>query len=104
MSRASKIGLWSGLFGLFIVVLFGGRSVLMAGLICGVMAGLLAGARAEGDSPQAGIRDGVWAGIVAGVILLVVHLVRQLFINGLLGQNAPPIGEAVLVGLLGAVL
>jgi branched-chain amino acid transport system permease protein len=104
MSRASKIGLWSGLFGLFIVVLFGGRSVLMAGLICGVMAGLLAGARAEGDSPRAGLRDGVWAGIVAGVILLVVHLVRQLFINGLLGQNAPPIGEAVLVGLLGAVL
>jgi branched-chain amino acid transport system permease protein len=104
MSRASKIGLWSGLFGIFIVVIFGGRSVLAAGLICGVMAGLLAGARAEGDTLEAGIRDGIRAGAVAGVILLLVNLLRQLFINRLLGQNTPPVGDAVLVGLLGMAL
>ena len=30
MSRSVRIGLWSGLFGLFIIVLFGDRSVLIA--------------------------------------------------------------------------
>src|SRR6266487_1173452 len=104
MRRAIKIGLGGGLFGLFLVALFGGQSVLMAGLIAGVLAGLLGGARTEGDTMRDGIRDGVIAGGMAGVVLLIANLFRHLFLDTRLGINQPPTGETVLVGLIAAVI
>jgi branched-chain amino acid transport system permease protein len=100
MSNAFKVGLGSGLFGLFIVILFGGRSVLMCGLITGVMAGLLAGARTEGTTARDGIRDGAVAGAVAGAILIIAHLLRLHALGPVLGQIPPPLVNTLLLGLL----
>jgi branched-chain amino acid transport system permease protein len=104
MTRAMKIGLWSGLFGLFVVSLFGGQAVLVAGLIAGVMAGLLGGARTEGDTMRAGVRDGVIAGGMAGVILLLSNLLRHLVLDQRMGITPPSIGTTLLFGLIGAAL
>ncbi len=104
MSKAVRIGLWSGLFGLFIIVLFGGQAVLMGGLIGGVMAGLLAGARTEGSTMRDGIRDGVTAGAVTGAILVVSDLLRHLFLDPLMGVTPPAIGTMLLFSLLAAAL
>ena len=104
MARAIKIGVGSGLFGLFIVALFGGQSVLMAGLICGVMSGLLAGARTEGNTMRDGIRDGAIAAVVAGVILLPANVLRHTYLDRLLGLPIPSIASMVTVGLIGAAI
>lgn len=104
MSRAFKIGLWSGLFGLFVVALFGGRAVLMCGLIGGVFAGLLAGARTEGNSMRDGLRDGITAGSVAGVVLLLTNLLRHFVFDGLRGRTPPPLTNDLLIGLLAAAI
>src|SRR5262245_17957405 len=104
MARAIKVGVGSGLFGLFIVVLFGGQSVLIAGLICGVLTGLLGGARTEGHTMRDGVRDGTTAGVVAGVILLLANLLRHLFLDERLGVNPPPPANALIVGLGAAAL
>ncbi|MBA3945378.1 MAG: branched-chain amino acid ABC transporter permease [Herpetosiphonaceae bacterium] len=104
MSRAINIGVWAGVFGVFIIVLFGGQSVLAAGLICGLLAGLLAGARTEGETMQAGVRDGLISGAVAGVILIVSNILRNTFITTLVGQNLPSTGEVLSFGIAGAAI
>jgi branched-chain amino acid transport system permease protein len=104
MARAIKVGLWSGLFGLFIVVLFGGQAVVIAGLICGVLTGLLGGARTEGQTMRDGVRDGTTAGVVAGVILVLANLLRHLFLDARLGATPPSAANALIVGLGAAAL
>jgi branched-chain amino acid transport system permease protein len=104
MSRAIKVGFWSGLFGLFIIVLFGGQAVLMAGLICGVLAGLLGGARADGHTVQAGVRAGAISGAAAGAVVLVANLFRHLFLDARLGVNPPPVGATLRDSVLGLAL
>lgn len=104
MSRAIKTGIWSGLFGCFIILLFGGQSVLMAGIIAGVLTGLLVGARAEGDTIQAGMRDGAIAAGVAGLVLIVGNVLRHAIVTPALGQAVPPTSEALLFGVAGAVI
>ncbi|GAB4207008.1 MAG: hypothetical protein OHK0022_34680 [Roseiflexaceae bacterium] len=104
MSKYFRTGLWIGLFGLFVVVLFGGGVVLVCGLICGVMAGLLAGARSDGHTPADGARDGAAAAGVAGAVLLVANLLRAFVVGPLVGQPAPSATTAVMQGLLAAGL
>jgi branched-chain amino acid transport system permease protein len=103
MSRAIKVGIGAGLFGLFIAVIFGGTSVLMAALICGVLAGLL-GARADGDTIQDGIRNGLIAGGIAGVILFVAAILRNVVIGPRVGITAAPINQTLIVALISAAL
>jgi branched-chain amino acid transport system permease protein len=102
MSNAVKVGLWSGLLGLFIVVMFSGRSILMCGIIAGVFAGLLAGARTDGSTMRDGIRDAAIAAGVGGVILLLANLIRHMLIDPLVAQTPPSITDQILVGLLAA--
>jgi branched-chain amino acid transport system permease protein len=102
MSNAVKIGVWSGFFGLFIVVLFGGRSVLMCGVIAGVIAGLLSGARSDGHRLLDGVLDGVITGGVAGAILLAANLLRNLLLDPVIGRTAPALTDDLLIGLLAA--
>src|SRR5579859_1147604 len=104
MVRAIKTGLWSGLFGLFTVLLFGGQSVLIVGLILGIMAGLLGGANAERATPRDGARDGAISGTVAALLLLLANVVRHMVVDTLVGQTPPSVGSILLSGLLGVVL
>jgi len=105
MSRALKVGIGVGLFGLFVVVIFGGMSVLMAALICGVVTGLL-GARADADADtiRDGIRNGLISGGSAGVILFLAALLRNVVIGPRVGIAAAPISQTLIVGLISAVL
>ncbi|GAB4156126.1 MAG: hypothetical protein Fur005_09250 [Roseiflexaceae bacterium] len=103
MSNAIKVGLWSGIFGLFTILLFGEKSVLVCGMITGIFAGLLAGARAEGQLRD-GVREGGIAGGLAGALLLIGELAINIVANPVLGRQAVPLGEVTLVGLLGAGL
>jgi branched-chain amino acid transport system permease protein len=104
MSRAIKVGLWSGLFGLLIVVLFGGNSVIIAGLLGGVMAGLLGGARTEGDTLGDGVRDGLAAGGVVAAILVLGNLLRRIVLDPALGLNQSSFGGALAIGLIAAAI
>jgi branched-chain amino acid transport system permease protein len=103
MSNTIKVGLWSGIFGLFTILLFGEKSVLVCGMITGIFAGLLAGARAEGQLRD-GVREGGIAGGFAGALLLIGELVINIVANPVLGRQPVPLGEVALVGLLGAGL
>lgn len=104
MSKPLKIGLWTGLFGLFSVALFNVPSVLMMGLICGVLAGLLAGARTDGHTQRDGIRDGAIAGLLAGALLLVGNFLRVFVIHPFLNVSVLPVGEVALFGLAAMLL
>ena len=105
MNRAVKVGLWCGLlFGLIVIVLFGGRGVLMAGLISGVLAGMLAGARTDGDTLRAGARDGGVAGAVAGALLLAINIFRHGFLDARLGVSPPPLDQTLIDSVIAIVL
>jgi branched-chain amino acid transport system permease protein len=103
MSRAIKVGLWSGLFGLITAVMFGGMSVLMVGMICGVIAGMVGG-RTDAETVRDGMRNGMIAGGTAAVILFLATLLRNVIVNPLVGQPIPPISQTLLIALLTAVL
>jgi branched-chain amino acid transport system permease protein len=103
MSRAIKIGIGAGLFSLFVVVIFGGLSVVMTGLICGVVTGLL-GTRTDGNTIRDGARNGLITGGTAGAILFVAALLRNVVVGPLVGIAAAPINQTVIVGLISAVL
>lgn len=104
MSNAFKIGLWSGIFGLVIVILFGGQSVLMLGIIAGILAGMLAGGHADLADGRTAVRHGVTAGAVAGAILILANLIRHVVMAPLLGGSPFSIGDILIQGLLSAVL
>jgi branched-chain amino acid transport system permease protein len=104
MTRAMKIGLWSGLFGLFIIAIFGGLSARVTGLLCGVLAGLLGGARTDGNTMRDGVRDGAVAGVVAGVIVLLAAILRHTFLDARLGVAPPLFVDTMIDGLAGAAL
>lgn len=103
MSRALKVGLWGGFFGMLIAVMFGGMSVLMAGLICGVLAGMV-GARGSGETMQDGIRQGLVSGGTAGIMLFLASLLRNLVVNPLVGQQRGSVEQTLLIGLVSALL
>jgi branched-chain amino acid transport system permease protein len=100
MSNAFKVGLWSGVFGIFTIALFGGRSVLMCSLICGVLTGILAGMRSEAPSARAALRLALAASLVAGVIQLVANIIRHLVLSPMLGQPPQSVADSTQVGLL----
>jgi len=95
--------LWSGLFGLITAVMFGGMSVLMAGLICGVIAGMVGG-RTGGETPRDGMRNGLISGGTAAIILFLSTLLRNIIINPRVGQAMPPISQTLTIAVLTAVL
>lgn len=103
MSRAIKVGIGAGVFGLFTVVIFGGMSVLMAALICGVLAGML-GAREDGETIRDGIRNGLIAGGSGGAILVLAQFLRNVAIDRSVGVTPPPISQTLLIALLSLVL
>ena len=104
MSNAFKIGLWTGIFGLVIVILFGGQSVLMLGIIAGVMAGLLAGASQDFEDSRTAVRHGIFAGAVAGAILIVANLIRHVLLAPVLGGSLFSVGTIFIQGLSAAAI
>lgn len=104
MARTIKLGFWSGLFGLLIILLFGDRSVLMAGIIGGVMTGLLGGGRAEHETMRDGLRSGLWTGGACGALLFFGNVLRGLVIDPLLGDAPRSLGFVMVFGGLGAAI
>jgi branched-chain amino acid transport system permease protein len=102
MSKSIRTGLWSGLFSVAVVALFGGGAVLICGLFCGVICGLLAGARSEGHTPQSGASDGALAAGVAGALLVAANLLRSFVVGPALGLAPAPVSTVLLQGLLAA--
>lgn len=104
MSNAFKIGLWSGIFGLVIVILFGGQSVIMLGVIAGIMAGMLAGAHESITESRTAVQHGVIAGIVAGAILIAANLLRHIGLASVLGGSPFSFATVLTQGLIAAAL
>ncbi len=71
-----RIGLWTGLFGLLIVVLWSGSSAIMAGLLAGVICGFVASGRAAGETPRDGARAAMVAALVAGGVIILGEILR----------------------------
>ncbi len=104
MSRAISVGVWSGMFGILTILLFGDPSVVMCGLICGVFAGLLAGARSDVGTPAAGARDGAIAGTIAGVIVLVAAVIRASVVAPFFGERLEPVGTPLTFGAIALLI
>lgn len=104
MSNAFKIGLWSGIFGLVIVILFGGQSVIMLGVIAGIMAGMLAGAHESITDSRTAVQHGVIAGVVAGAILIAANLLRHIGLASVLGGSPFSLATVLTQGLIAAAL
>ena len=51
-----RIGLWTGLFGILIIILWSGSSAIMAGLLAGVICGFVASGRATDETPMQTVR------------------------------------------------
>jgi ABC-type branched-subunit amino acid transport system permease subunit len=72
----ATIGLWSGLFGLLIIVLWSGSSAIMSGVLAGVICGFVAGGRATDETPGGGARTAAIAGLVAGIVIVLGEALR----------------------------
>lgn len=70
------IGVWTGLLGAFVVILWSGSSAVMAGLLVGVICGFLAPGKATIETPREGARTALIAALVAGGLILAGQLFR----------------------------
>lgn len=71
-----RIGLWSGLFGILIIILWSGSSAIMSGLLAGVICGFIGSGRATDETPGSGMRAAVVAAIVAGLLIFLGEALR----------------------------
>lgn len=71
-----RIGLWTGLFGILIIILWSGSSAIMSGLLAGVICGFVASSRATDETPRSGARAAIVAAIVAGLMILLGEALR----------------------------
>lgn len=71
-----RIGLWSGLLGILIIILWSGSSAIMAGLLAGVICGFIGSGRATDETPSSGMRAAIVAAIVAGLLILAGEALR----------------------------
>lgn len=104
-----RIGLWAGLFGVLIVVLWSGSSAIMAGLLAGVICGFVGGIRATDETPGGGARAAAVAAIVAGVVIIAGQALRYRglevpgYVRNARVASAGVAFRAAGLGLLGAV-
>src|SRR5918997_1437095 len=71
-----KTGLWTGLFGMLIVILWSGSSGIMAGLLAGVICGFVASSYAVDETPADGARAAIIAAIIAGLVIFAGQAFR----------------------------
>ena len=71
-----KTGLWTGLFGMLIVILWSGSSAIMAGLLAGVICGFVASSYAVDETPADGARAAIIAAIIAGLVIFAGQAFR----------------------------
>jgi branched-chain amino acid transport system permease protein len=107
MSSQVKAGIWMGVVGGVVVVIFGGWSVLVVGVIMGVALGLTLGSHVPRKDPlQTAFETWVPAAISA-VILLVLSLLQDFVISNAIGRAPSDLSVVVtanLVGVLGLIL
>jgi ABC-type branched-subunit amino acid transport system permease subunit len=71
-----RIGLWTGLFGILIIILWSGSSAIMSGLLAGVICGFVASGRATQETPGSGARAAIVAAVVAGLMIIAGQALR----------------------------
>ena len=81
MSAQVKAGLWTGLVGGVVVVIFGGWSVMVVGVIMGVALGLTLGSHVPRKDPiQTAFETWVPA-VISAAILLVLSLLQNFVLS-----------------------
>jgi len=104
MSQQVKAGLWAGLAGGVVVIIFGGWSVMVLGVIMGVALGLTLGAHVERKDPLGTARETLVPAAVAAGVLLALSLLQNYVIAFVVGryQSDPlTVVAANVVGVLG---
>src|SRR5450759_1209646 len=86
MSAQVKAGLWLGLAGGAVVILFGGWSVMVIGVIMGVALGLTLGSHVPRKDPIGTAREALVPAVISAGILLALSLLQNYVIAFAVGR------------------
>ncbi|GAC1383686.1 MAG: hypothetical protein NVSMB42_00660 [Herpetosiphon sp.] len=105
IKAVATVGMWAGLFGALIVILWSGYSAVMAGLLVGVICGMIAAPRAAEETPLAGARVALLAALIAGILILLGQFLRYqgLEVPGYVRNVRVTAGVAMQSGVIGFV-
>ncbi len=107
MSTQVRAGLWAGVIGGFVVILFGGWSVMVVGVIMGVALGLTLGSHVERKAPlQTALETWPPAAIAAAVLVAMSLLQNYVlaFATGHYSSETSVVILANIAGVLGLML
>ena len=103
MTTQVKAGIWTGVVGGVVVVIFGGWAVMVVGVIMGVALGLTLGGRVPRKDPLGTARETMTPAIIAAVILLAFSLLQNYVLAFAVGRFQSDPGEVLAANLIGVV-
>ena len=103
MSAQVKAGLWSGLVGGLVVVLFGGWSVMVVGVIMGVALGLTLGSHVPRKDPLGTALETWVPAAIAAAVLLAMSLLQNYVIAFAVGRFQSDLNVVIFANLLGVL-
>ncbi len=102
--QGTKSGNILGALAAFTILLFGGWSSALVGLLLGVGGGISACQGKRIHTPKVGVRLGTKAGVTLGIWILVASLIEGLIIRPASGRPSPGVFQALLYGIFGLVI
>src|SRR5262245_44494591 len=103
MKSNLRAEIMSGVLGGFVVLLFGGWSVMVVGVVNGVAMGLTSQQSAKGLSYRQAFLSGARPAAVASIILVLCAFLRNYVLADAAGLAQSPISTVILASLIGAV-
>ena len=101
MSAQVKAGLWSGVIGGFVVILFGGWSVMVVGVIMGVALGLTLGSHVERKAPLQTAFETWQPAVIAAVVLVAFSLLQNYVLAFATGHYSSETSVVILANIAG---
>jgi len=103
MNPQIKTSIIIGLVAGFIVLLFGGWVVAVAGGMAGMGLGFFLGGKIKSTKPVDAAKEALIPTLVAAAILLAVSLLQDIVIAGAIGKDPNPIDTLIQANLVGAL-
>lgn len=103
MNPKYKTSLIVGLVAGFVVILFGGWAVAVAGTVAGMGLGYYLGGRIESKTIPGAVLESLPATLLAGATLLVVSLLEDFVVATAIGKTPNPMGTIIQANLVGVL-
>ena len=103
MTTQVKAGIWLGVAGGVVVIIFGGWTVMVVGVIMGVALGLTLGSHVPRKDPLGTARETLAPAIIAAAILLTLSLLQNYVIAFAVGRFQSDAGVVIAANLLGVL-